>query len=470
MVGSMVDRGRLSTRKSSTTSSQKSLLPHPSLLPLSPPEDGAVTNQNGSVDAQSLCIDLLVNGLIDSFVDLFLITSVDPSPVNTSANDAETVGKKKDANVAAADESRSSSARSKTYPNEVLVSLSRDLGVSETSRRRGDLPTAFGAYERLAAFFTADGDPQSAIYFGEKMSEVSELIAAETNGGRAGGADGNERIDSAVTLGDAYKSLGDHVTAVKYYETAQHITLTTSKDSQTRRMAADRLLSGYQLLAKHMIAQAEPTSDNPQHVRDLIEVYQKTLRCAESINATRATADAYRAIGESYITLSDPSNAVTYFQSYLSVSKTLNDAPGQCTASALLADTFAALGDQNLSVIYYENTSLLASQHRQTTAYASAESKIGAVYSSKGEHTRAAEYCERAFAAVRTESTTPDDRQRIDDARIRLGMTRAQCSTAALISTLLNETDPTLIAWKLQRIPFKKIETETIESRRNSSS
>merc|ERR1711974_277123 len=87
------------------------------------------------LDKQQLCIDLLMVGCVQSFVDFFYITHRKEAPPseNTSLDQQE----KKDVNI----------------PEETLIFLKETLESAETARRSKNYQRCFESYNSLAEYF-----------------------------------------------------------------------------------------------------------------------------------------------------------------------------------------------------------------------------------------------------------------------------------------------------------------------------
>ena len=104
-----------------------------------------------SLDKQTLCIDILVSGHVQAFVDFFYLTH--RPEVHTDEASDEQVG----------------------IPSAMLPLVKTQLAEAEVARRRGDTQAVFASYKQLADFFTGLADQRTAIYFWEKCLEITQL-------------------------------------------------------------------------------------------------------------------------------------------------------------------------------------------------------------------------------------------------------------------------------------------------------
>ena len=141
-------------------------------------------------DKQSLCIDILVSGHVQAYVDFFYLTHR-PEPAGGQSEDGEVA-----------------EAEAAGIPADKLGEVKTQLAEAEMARRRGDTAAVFGAYRELADFFTGIGDQRTAIYFWEKCLEITQLTS-----------DAAGEAKATHSLGMACEASGDVPSAIKQYET-----------------------------------------------------------------------------------------------------------------------------------------------------------------------------------------------------------------------------------------------------------
>ena len=110
-------------------------------------------------DKQSLCIDILVGGYVNSFVDFFYLThraEEDATAAAAAANGGS-----------GASASSSSTAHPPPIPDSKLSTIQHHLTSAERAHRRGDSEQVYASYEALAHDFHAAQDYKTSIYFYE---------------------------------------------------------------------------------------------------------------------------------------------------------------------------------------------------------------------------------------------------------------------------------------------------------------
>merc|ERR1719188_2053340 len=109
------------------------------------------------LDKQQLCIDLLMVGCVQSFVDFFYITHRKSVP-NENPLEQET----KDVAI----------------PEETLIFLKETLETAESARRSKNYQHCFESYNVLAEYFEKVPDLKSAMYFYQRCADVATEVDA----------------------------------------------------------------------------------------------------------------------------------------------------------------------------------------------------------------------------------------------------------------------------------------------------
>ena len=153
-----------------------------------------------SLDKQTLCIDILVSGHVQAFVDFFYLTHR-PEVEPTDEPVEEQVG----------------------IPSAMLPLVKTQLAEAEVARRRGDTQAVFFSYRQLADFFTGLADQRTAIYFWENCLEITQLTT-DTEG----------EAQATRALGMANEASGDLPAAIKQYEQLLRLTQSTGDVAGTQ--------------------------------------------------------------------------------------------------------------------------------------------------------------------------------------------------------------------------------------------
>lgn len=109
------------------------------------------------------CLELLVNGHVEAFSELFTLTQNNDALANDEAS---------------------------------LVALQQDLAIAEHSHRSNDIATEYEARRRLAEQFEASGDVSTALHFRKSCLDSSPA------------ADKAQLVESYISLGKTLERHG----------------------------------------------------------------------------------------------------------------------------------------------------------------------------------------------------------------------------------------------------------------------
>jgi len=207
---------------------------------------------------QRLCLDTLVGGGVQSFVDLVYL-ACDP------ASSLETLPRIRD-----------------------------HLAATETARRRGDTATVIANYGALADVYEGAGGGRLRCYFLERSLDIARMTG-----------DTAAEMAALHRLGNAYEQLGDSHRAVGFH-TDHHAVATRAGDTAQSATAAAQLVRVYTKQA----AEAES-----HHELELaLELHEAAVEAAELSGDYRAQAETNFAAGRACIELGRPAQAVPYLQ------------------------------------------------------------------------------------------------------------------------------------------------------------
>ena len=232
-------------------------------------------------DKQSLCIDILVSGHVQAYVDFFYLTHRPESVATAEEQADEQTG----------------------IPPGKLQFVKTQLAEAETARRRGDTGAVFAAYEQLAEFFTGLSDQRTAIYFLEKCLEITQLtsdIAGETK--------------TTLALGVAHEKSGDVAAAVRHYEKLLRLAQGAG-DKAGERQANERLVVAFQAVAAEKEAAKEPAL--------ALSFREKCLEASRACCDAAKESKAQFELGQAHEKLGDIEHlkkAVYHYEQHLSLS------------------------------------------------------------------------------------------------------------------------------------------------------
>lgn len=376
--------------------------------------DSSSIAETSVVDKQSICVETLTNGFVQSFVDFFYLThrpSVSPE-----------------------EEEVSSQIKIETpcVENKHLRLLQSKLMNAETAKRRaGQVDVVYENYESLATHFQEQGDHKTAIYFFEKCLEVANM-AVDT--------DGETRAN--CSLGLAQEKKGDFRAAVGYFE--RHAEL-ASDDSQ--RSEADRnLIRAYVKYADML----EKKKDFEESTR----IHEKRLSCAERLDENVFLGDAHYRLGRALVKSGRPQEAIDHIDAYMAVLETTRDVDGERVAYEALAEAYEALDNTDAALSSLQQMLSCAKRSEHLESQAEACFRLGKIYQKRGLYDRAAEFLSQNYELVRTLVSKHEvPVSLLNRARVTLGIAKGSVKLHGYIKASKSNVG-SFLKWKNSRTEF----------------
>lgn len=364
-------------------------------------------SKGAAVDKQQLCIDLLMVGCVQSFVDFFYIAHR-KVPVPDAPPDAEP----KDIDI----------------PDNTLVFLKETLETAETERRAKQHAGCIDNYNTLASFFEKGHDLKSSMYFHKRCADVATEV------------DDRESIAKAnLNLGSCEEKGNNWRSAMQFHEIALQIS--TAADCLPLQVkAASRLTHVYQILAEH--------SEKENHDNDATGLYERCLTCAQLSKDAKLEGNACHRLGLSKHKTGHYAPAIELQQQYLEICRAHDDRIGESAARAALAHVYEATGDASKAIQQLESLLSVASQAGELKAQAGACLNLGLLYNGR-DHEKSVELLEQHFDLARQIG----DRRLVDSARVVLGMVRGTGKLGSYINVVNNDLER-LLTWKSKRSPL----------------
>lgn len=361
------------------------------------------------LDKQQLCIDLLMVGCVQSFVDFFYITHRKSAPTENPL-EFET----KDVDI----------------PEETLIFLKETLETAETARRSKNYQHCFESYNVLAEYFEKVPDLKSAMYFYQRCADVASEV------------DARESISKAnLNLGTCEEKGNNWHSAMQFHERA--LTIATSADSLPLQIkAASRLTYVYQVLAEKCEKEGRDS--------DATQLYERCLSCAQLSKDATLEGTACHKLGLSKYKTGHYEPAIDLQKQYLDICRMHDDRIGESSARAALAHAYEAVGNAQEAIKQLENLLNVASEAGELQAQASACLNLGILYNGRADHEKSVELLEQHFDLARQLG----DRKLIDSARVVLGMVRGNGKLKAYIDLVNNDLDK-LLKWKSKRMTLE---------------
>jgi tetratricopeptide (TPR) repeat protein len=356
------------------------------------------------LDKQQLCIDLLMVGCVQSYVDFFYITHRKPAPSDNSDQESKHVD----------------------IPEETLIFLKETLETAEMARRHKTYQQCFENYNELAEYFETVNDLHSAMYFHRRCSDVATEV------------DARESIAKAnLSLGSCEERNKNWESAMSYHQKALHIAV--SADSLPLQIkAASNLTHVFDVLAD--LAEKEGNDTKATSLLD------ESLKCAHMSKDAGLEGMACHKLGLSLYKTGKYDQAIELQKQYLEICNMQDDRVGESAARAALAQCYEATGNAQEAIKQLENLLNVASDAGELKSQASACLSLGILYSSRGDHDKSVELLEQHFDLARQLG----DRKLIDSARVVLGMVRGNGKIKHFIDVVNNDLER-LLKWKSKR-------------------
>jgi tetratricopeptide (TPR) repeat protein len=362
------------------------------------------------LDKQQLCIDLLMVGCVQSFVDFFYITHRKSAPTETvSEQETEDVD----------------------IPEATLIFLKETLETAEIARRSKNYQHCFESYNSLAEYFDEKvHDLKSAMYFYQRCADVATEVDAKESISKA-----NLNLGSCEEKGNNWHS------AMQFHERA--LTIATSADSLPLQIkAASRLTHVYQILAEKCEKEGRDA--------DATQLYERCLSCAQLSKDATLEGNACHRLGLSKYKTGHYEPAIDLQKQYLEICRMHDDRIGESNARAALAHAYEAVGNAQEAIKQLENLLNVASEAGELQAQASACLNLGILYNGRSDHEKSVELLEQHFDLARQLG----DRKLIDSARVVLGIVRGNGKLKAYVDLVNNDLDK-LLKWKSKRMTLE---------------
>lgn len=362
-------------------------------------------------DKQSLCIDILVSGHVQAYVDFFYLTHRPEVEQETADGDGEEqVG----------------------IPSAMLPLVKTQLAEAEVARRHGDTQAVLASYQQLADFFTGLADQRTAIYFWEKCLEITQLTS-----------DAEGEAQATRSLGMAHEASGDLGAAIKQYEQLLRLT-SAAADLAGSQQANEHLVAAYQAEAAEREGAGEAAA--------ALQSREKCLEAARSCGDPSKESKAQYDLGQAHEKVGDLEHlkqALGHYEQYLSLGERAEDAEAQGAACFALAQVYQRLQDGDASLKFLQKFLQLSQTSGKLQAQAEACCSLGVLYNQQNDYASATQYLERYFEIARQIG----DRKLIDKARTYLGIARGNSVLPSYMSIVTSDLDA-LLRWKNRRTPF----------------
>lgn len=371
------------------------------------------------LDKQQLCIDLLMVGCVQSFVDFFYITHRRQTGT-AGSNNAQVES------ASGPGQSHEQESKDVEIPEETLVFLKETLEVAETARRAANYQHCFESYNTLAEYFEKVPDLRSGMYFHQRCADVASEV------------DARESISKAfLNLGTCEERGQNWESAMQFHEKALMIA-TTADSLPLQVKAASRLTQVYQVLAEGREREGRDA--------EATALYERCRDCAQLSKDAFLEGAACHRLGLSKYKTGRFDEAVELQKQYLDICRMHDDRVGESAARGALAQAYEAVGSTQEAIKQLENLLNVASEAGELRAQAGACLNLGILCNGRGDHEKSVELLEQHFDLARQIG----DRGLIDSARVVLGMVRGSGKLKSYVDLVSGDLER-LLRWKSKR-------------------
>jgi len=360
-------------------------------------------------DKHAICLQILTEGYVQSFVDFFYLTHKPEAPAASGEDAAE------DRSV---------------LPAEKLDFVQKMLTEAEAARRQSETNEVYQSYQALSELFFSMSDFKTSIYFREKCLEIAKLV---------GYVEGE--LLASRELGIAHEKLDNIPECIKFYEKAHQL---AQGDEEASNKANRDLVQAYQRYAK--------ACEESDELQLALEYHEKCVQGAVESGDKALIGSGHYYLGKCLERVKEPQQAIEHYKVYLELCKETGDNDGQGSAAFALASAYQQTGDIASAVTHLEAFIDLAQGTGQVRFQAEACNSLGVIHNKQGDARSAVHYFERFFELA----LSLGDRALIDKARTNLGIARGNLVMGAYVQVVTSDLS-SLLKWKNRRVPFAEV-------------
>ncbi|EGR30552.1 hypothetical protein IMG5_129380 [Ichthyophthirius multifiliis] len=349
----------------------------------------------GKVNKQTLAMDILKEGYVQSFIDFFYITQTPQDSDNLE---------------------RYTTSMLLEQQEDKLLSLKKDLIEAEDATKYiySDKSSAIEGYFKLAEnFFDNFQDYKTAQFFYKRcisISKDSEDKISEGKGKLGYGKcfDRQNKTPEAIEILE--KSLAD----------AEAI------DQQS----IVELISKELIQIYHKVAQNFEKGES-ENISNALYYYEKCLDVAKKADKEEDEGNICHKIGLLYYKIGNYQRSIDFQKKYLEIYQPMNSEEGkqrQMEAHAALAKCYLKMNANDDAQIHLEKYIEHAEKLHLNNSQSDAALHLATLYAQKGNVPKSLEYYKQHFDGARTEKPDKKDRKLVDRARVTLGIAKSNAT------------------------------------------
>ncbi|KAI8911948.1 hypothetical protein DFJ77DRAFT_83532 [Powellomyces hirtus] len=346
MLPALADAPQQAIHRSSKSSSARNKTP-------STPSESPVASREAVPITQTLCLELLRDGRVQSYIDFFRMT-ISHGPLSSSQQHAD--------------------------EGQLLHELKELLIAAEASQRRGDAKLGYESRKNIARYFQVQGNHELAIaYYREALDKARQIAD-----------DRGIEIEAARNIGLELERDGKPHEASDFYDTSRQLARACS-NSDAEQLAAKSLVSVRMKLAK----QQEKSKQYDAAIGQYNFCMQILL---ESCPDEQTMNDLNYRLGRAHQQIGNIPTAIEFLETFLLKVRKYGDRVKEGWAQAVLASCHESAGNLPLaSEALLQFLSITESDPSQKAAQAQACNHLGNLYNRMGEYDTAVRYFERHY-------------------------------------------------------------------------
>eukprot|EP00697_Spironema_sp_BW2_P017863 gnl/Spiro4/9683_TR5143_c0_g1_i1.p1 gnl/Spiro4/9683_TR5143_c0_g1~~gnl/Spiro4/9683_TR5143_c0_g1_i1.p1 ORF type:complete len:441 (+),score=156.40 gnl/Spiro4/9683_TR5143_c0_g1_i1:52-1374(+) len=422
----MAEGGR-STRPDSVAASSRGKLP--ALEPTSTRVQSASTNaaalattvakkDGETAEKQQICLDLLKDGYVQSFVDFFYLThSTDGAVFVTESNTSP-------------GDSVNFASRTATFTTSTdFEFLEKNLRDFEAGLRGGEANWAYETLVTLARGCEERKQFKASVIFYQKCLRVAQH------------ANNPElMLASNRDLGRISSQIGDVENATLFHE--KHLQMAqVAQSEEDQHQAYVHLVQAYENYALYF----EEKGD----VSKAISYFKKCLDVAKACSDHESEGKANYRLGLAHELLGKSRQAVQYYKEYLEVEKSRQNPRGEGAACSALSRAFTKLDDPKSAEYYLKQYDYIAGKCDDFEMRCEAYRSLGDTYIKQNSNNKAATYYQKYFDLAKSQGASAS--AVIDHARVAIGIAKGNHYMERLFAMVRDNDVAALRAWRAHK-------------------
>lgn len=368
---------------------------------------------------------LLANGFVQSYVDFYHLTNrIDPATALSQNKSRLQV------------------------PEKDMKFIRDNLVAAEIARRGGNTAGVFTSLNKLANFYSNNGDYKTSIFFHEKRLEVAQLVG-----------DDRSMMSANHSIGIIYQKSHDYETAKIFHEKHEETALNYDVAEEIA-VANTELLKVYQVIAKEREVKGA--------FAEAQELYIKCLEAAKKCWDRASEGRINGKIGNLLLQCGDTMACLPYLRQQSQIASDMSDADERCKACSSLAIAFEMLGQSDKALDELTLVHKISEQAGDTLLQSQACKALGILYSKMGKLEMASDSLQLHFNLVKgilaskVTKAPPDTKKPnisvmgnrdMDLARIFVGASSGNVMMKSYVQTM--QSNPmNLLDWKMNRSSF----------------